>query len=140
MSTQNMSTIEQPKYLTADERDLMTHISRFGSSGYPLVKLGKSWSWNYRDSISSAEKFPTRKAAIASFEAYHSTLIDQYALESIDPGFRTWLEEIAHLNSQKLFDVFLLWRKYCRDCQGFDQSPVMGEFLQWNNLQEPERV
>ncbi len=130
----------QNTYLTNDERDLMTHISRFGSSGYPLVKMGKSWSWNYRDSISSAEKFPTKKAAVSSFEAYHQSLIDQYALESIDASFREWLREVAELNGEKLFDTFLRWRQYCRDCQSFDQSPVKFEFLNWNGLKDPSYV
>ncbi len=127
----------QNTYLTNDERDLMTHIGLFGSSGYPLVKMGKSWSWNYRDSISSAEKFPTKKAATASFEAYHQSLIDTYGFENMDPNFREWVVAIAGANAERPFDIFLRWRKYCRDCQGFDQSPVKFEFLNWNGLKDP---
>lgn len=124
------------QYLTSYERDLMTHISRFGASGYPVIRVGKSWSWSFRDDIASAKSFPTKKAAIASFEAYHQSLIDQYALENIDSGFREWLKAVGEANERTVFQVFVLWRKYCKDCQNFDQSPVKFEFLQWNQLKE----
>ena len=34
--------------LTEDENALLTHISRWGSDGYPLNHLKRGWTWDYR--------------------------------------------------------------------------------------------
>lgn len=56
--------------LTEDERALNNHVLMFGSDGYPVRKVGsRHWSWSYR-SLSSKLVFPTKRAAVESFEKY----------------------------------------------------------------------
>ncbi len=66
--------------VTADERDLLTHVSRWGSDGYPVKRVGsRHWSWSYRDSINTPAVYKTKREAVASFEAYHSMILDRLA-------------------------------------------------------------
>ena len=65
--------------LTTDERDLLTHISMWGSDGYPVKKLGPKWTWSYRSISGPPVLFKTRRGAVASFEAFHQVLIDALA-------------------------------------------------------------
>lgn len=67
--------------LSADERDLMTHVTMFGSAGYPIAKLGRKWWWKYRD-LQAAILYPTKTKAVESFEAYYDVLRDVHAYES----------------------------------------------------------
>lgn len=62
--------------LTEDEKSLMTHISRFGSDGYPVAKVGSHhWVWGPFRSIKGAPVvFPTKKQAVQSFENYMDSL------------------------------------------------------------------
>jgi hypothetical protein len=50
--------------------------------------------------------------------------------------FADWLNKIAKDNYLGAGSVFALWKEYTKICQGYDQSPVKSEFLDWNNLQE----
>ena len=63
--------------LTEDENALLTHISRWGSDGYPLNHLKRGWTWDYRGIKGPPVVFKTKRAAVASFEAYHQVLIDR---------------------------------------------------------------
>lgn len=65
--------------LTDDERSLLTHVTRFGSDGYPIRKLSRGWVWSYRGIAGSPSVFKTRRAAVASFEAFYLVLIDAKA-------------------------------------------------------------
>ena len=58
----------------------MTHIGRFGSDGYPVERVGsRHWSWSYRSIQGPPVVFPTKKQAVASFEAFYQVLIDAKA-------------------------------------------------------------
>lgn len=60
--------------LLEDERALMTHVTMFGSDGYPVARVGsRHWSWSFR-SLSSPRVFPTKREATASLEAYLDVL------------------------------------------------------------------
>ena len=61
--------------ITEDEKDLLTHWSRFGSDSYPVKKLGKGWHWSYRDIKGPPKVFRTKWEAVASFEAFINILI-----------------------------------------------------------------
>ena len=61
-------------------------------------------------------------------------------LADIHPDFRQWLESVGKANGKGPMQVYELWRKYARDCQAYDQSPVKFEFLQWNELKDPAEV
>lgn len=65
--------------LTDDEIQLMKHISMFGSTGYPVRKVGsKHWTWDFR-SLNAPVVWKTKREATGSFERYHAILLDAYA-------------------------------------------------------------
>jgi hypothetical protein len=60
--------------LVEDEQSLVTHISRWGSDGYPIKKAGRRhWTWSYR-SLEAPVLYPTKTKATAAFEAYLDVL------------------------------------------------------------------
>jgi hypothetical protein len=66
--------------LTEDERGLLTHISRWGSDGYPIHRLGRKWAWGpFRSVQGPPTVFKTKREAVASFEAFHTVLLDALA-------------------------------------------------------------
>lgn len=65
--------------LTDDERDLLMHLGHWGSDGYPIQKLWRGWSWSYRSIKGPPVVFKTKRAAVASFEAFERVLIDAKA-------------------------------------------------------------
>lgn len=64
--------------LTDDERSLLTHVTMWGSDGYPVCKVGRGWTWGYRG-IKGPVVFKTKREAVASFEAFEAVLIDAKA-------------------------------------------------------------
>jgi hypothetical protein len=67
--------------LSDDERALLTHVSRWGSDGYPVAKVGSHhWTWGpWRGIQGPPVVFKTKRAAVQSFEAYHAILLDKNA-------------------------------------------------------------
>ena len=66
--------------ITEAERALMTHITRWGSDGYPVYKCGsKHWAWGRTGVNGPPVVFPTKRAAIASFERFYDVLLDAHA-------------------------------------------------------------
>ncbi len=65
--------------ITEDEKDLLTHWSRFGSDGYPIKKLGRGWYWSYRSIEGPPTIFRTKREAVRSFEAFVDILLDAKA-------------------------------------------------------------
>ena len=66
--------------ISEDEQALMTHISRFGSDGYPVRRVGsRHWAWDYRGIKGPPVCFPTKRQAVASFEAFMDVLRDAKA-------------------------------------------------------------
>ena len=68
--------------ISDNERALMTHISRFGSDGYPVRKLGRSrcWVWGPAFGVKGPPTtFKTKREAVASFEAFIDILTDAIA-------------------------------------------------------------
>lgn len=66
--------------LTDDERDLLTHVSLWGSDGYPISKVGsRHWAWSFRSIEGPPVVFPTRRQAVESFERFHAILVDAKA-------------------------------------------------------------
>jgi hypothetical protein len=66
-----------------DQAALLQHISRYGSDGYPIHKVGLGclWSWKF-NSIGTPQIFRTRREAAASFERYYQMLLDRKAKRS----------------------------------------------------------
>lgn len=56
--------------ITAAERRLFQHVTMFGSVGYPVRKLGRSWVWGTDEVKGPPTVFKTKRAACLSFEAW----------------------------------------------------------------------
>lgn len=66
--------------ITEDEKQLLGHITRWGSDGYPIRKHGRQWTWGPFLSVQGPPcLFRTKREAIASFEAFERVLIDAKA-------------------------------------------------------------
>ena len=67
------------RHLSEDENGLLVHVSMWGSTGYPVNKIGRKWSWSFRGIKGPPVVFKTKREAVASFEAYYSILLDRAA-------------------------------------------------------------
>lgn len=65
--------------LTDDESDLLQRVMRWGSDGYPIQHAGRGWTWSYRGIQGPPVVFTTKRAAVASFEAFEAILLDAKA-------------------------------------------------------------
>jgi hypothetical protein len=67
--------------ITENERALLNHISRWGSSGYPVAKCGSHhWAWGPFLSIQGAPVvFKTKRECVQSFENFLEVLRDAVA-------------------------------------------------------------
>lgn len=66
--------------LTEDERALVAHVSRWGSDGYPVRRIGARWSWGpWRGINGPPVLFQRKRDAITAFEAYIDILLDKLA-------------------------------------------------------------
>ena len=78
-----MTYFDPPRGLSEDERALLTHVSLWGATGYPVRKLGRGgWIWEFRGIKGPPTVFKTKAAAVASFEAFYDVLIRAHADES----------------------------------------------------------
>jgi len=68
--------------LTAGERSLMTHVSMWGSDGYPITKLKRGWIWGTSEVNGPPVVFKTKREAVQSFERFHDVLIAAYGEEA----------------------------------------------------------
>ncbi len=60
--------------------------------------------------------------------------IDSKDLTTLSPNFIEFVYSTASANQKTPDEVYSLWKKYCDTCTGYDQSPTLHEFKQWNNL------
>ena len=66
--------------ITEDERALLDHVSMFGSSGYPVQKMGRSWHWtDWRSVKGPPTTYKTKREAVAAFERFYDVLLDAIA-------------------------------------------------------------
>ncbi len=65
--------------LSEEEARLMTHVSRWGSDGYPIKRCGRGWSWGTDDVKGPPEIFKTKRAAAESFERWEGIMRDKLA-------------------------------------------------------------
>lgn len=68
--------------VTEAERALLTHVSMFGSDGYPVRKLVRGWSWGTDAVKGPPTVFKTKRAAVDSFEAFLDVLRDALGAEA----------------------------------------------------------
>lgn len=56
---------------TEDQRALLVHVSRFGSDGYPVRKVGSHhWHWSFRSIEGPQVVFKTKRECVRQFEEY----------------------------------------------------------------------
>ena len=67
--------------LSEDEKALLNNIGMWGSSGYPVQKVGsRHWTWGpWRGIKGEPVCFTTKRQAVASFEAFMDVLRDASA-------------------------------------------------------------
>lgn len=66
--------------LTDGEAELLCHISRWGSDGYPIERVGRSWHWRtWRTVRGSPIVYKTKRAATEAFEAWHDLALRRWA-------------------------------------------------------------
>jgi hypothetical protein len=66
--------------ITEDENDLVAHVMRWGSDGYPVHKLGRGWVWGpFRSVNGPPTMFKTKREATANFEMFLDVLRDAKA-------------------------------------------------------------
>lgn len=68
-----MTTFDRP--LSEDERALVNHISMWGSTGYPVRKVAKRWTWGFR-SLEAPLVHKTKREATTAFETFMEVLYD----------------------------------------------------------------
>jgi len=62
------------------EWNWLQHISRWGSSGYPVRKLGRKWQFDRMYNAGGCPSlFTTKRAAVERVELYYDMLLDKNA-------------------------------------------------------------
>lgn len=61
------SAYERGQRLTVEERQALTHNSRWGSTGYPVVKLSRKWTVDH-PAASCFGVFATKREAVSAWE------------------------------------------------------------------------
>jgi hypothetical protein len=70
--------------ISEDERALMTHVTMWGSDGYPVRKLGRGWTWDYRSIKGPPIVYRTKRAAVTQLESFLTVLREAYAEEAYE--------------------------------------------------------
>lgn len=66
--------------LTVAESDWLQHVTMFGSAGYPVRKVGRTWQWMEFWGVKGAPTvYRTKRECVAAIEAYHGILLDKHA-------------------------------------------------------------
>ena len=65
--------------LSEDEAALMCHITRWGSSGYPIQRVGRRWHWiDCLGVRGSPISYRTKKAATEAFEGWYALALERW--------------------------------------------------------------
>ena len=68
---------ERGDWLTEAERATLAHITRWGSDGYPIVRSGRQWSYDWP----SAPLYRTRREAVCAFSILYGSWSHLASLE-----------------------------------------------------------
>lgn len=71
-----------PYTIEPGRRKLLSHVSRWGSDGYPVHKLGSGWTWGNDDVHGPPVAFKTKREAVASFERFYEIMVNESGAES----------------------------------------------------------
>ncbi len=62
--------------LSTDENDLLQHVSRWGSDGWPIQKVGRNWHWVESWGVKgSPTVYKTKRAAGEAFQAWIDAML-----------------------------------------------------------------
>lgn len=65
------------------EAALLSHVTRWGADGYPIVKRGRSWWWDEAYGVKgSPTPYKTKAAAVAAFEVWHDLARERFRDQS----------------------------------------------------------
>lgn len=66
--------------LSTQENDFQRHMSRWGSDGYPVRKIGRSWQWVAFCGVKGAPTvYKTKRECVAAVEAFLAVLRNKSA-------------------------------------------------------------
>ena len=66
--------------LSKGENEWLTHMSRWGSDGYPICKRGRGWVFERAYGVGGAPTvFKTKRAAVTQCELFYDILRDKAA-------------------------------------------------------------
>lgn len=66
-------------------------------------------------------------------QTFDQRLVDPNKI-NLDFGFVAFIRDTARANDKTADEVWQLWQDYSKTCDGYDQSAVTQEFLEWNKL------
>ena len=66
--------------LSEAEHRLMDHVTRWGSDGYPVRKVGRGWHVEQSFGVEGIPMvFKTKREAVEAFERWHALMLDKHA-------------------------------------------------------------
>lgn len=85
LSERNARLLDNTRGTTEDERWLLDHVCRWGSDGYPILRLKRGWLINsdFRGVPHFPTVFKTKRAAVNQLEAFLDVLREALAAESL---------------------------------------------------------
>lgn len=75
-----MASQEEKARLSEGEQAWLRHMTMFGATGYPVVKMGRKWWVNSAFGVGGCPSpFKTKREASAFCDRYHQLLLDRMA-------------------------------------------------------------
>lgn len=65
-------------------------------------------------------------------KAKQPTMTIEERFNNTAENFQKLMARIAEVAKLTTMEVYALWREYSETCRNYDQSPVLFEFIQWN--------
>ena len=66
--------------LTDNEESFLRHMMRYGSDGYPVSKVGRTWQWiDFRGCSGAPTVYKTKREAFKAVDNYIDVLLDKKA-------------------------------------------------------------
>lgn len=75
--------------VSAAERQLLNHVTMFGSDGYPVQRVGSRWQWVDAFGVKGAPTtFKTKREAVALFEQWQDLMRERLGEEARERALR----------------------------------------------------
>jgi hypothetical protein len=70
--------------LSDDEAALVYHVQRWGSTGYPVERVGSKWCWrDWRSVSGSPVLYKTKRAATTAFEGWVDLTLERWRAQKM---------------------------------------------------------